>query len=87
MPKQKTRGEVEVVRCRNKGPAKIGRDLEPNARTEDRSKLEEDPASEETAGEQWADVQTGLAVADVTTIRGLQTSAEEEVGGTETILL
>jgi len=87
MPKQQTRGEVHVVHRRNKGPAKIGRNLEPEARTDDGSKFEEDPTREETVGAQRADVPTGLAVADVTTIRGLQTSAEEEVGGTETILL
>ena len=76
-----------MVHRRNKGPAKIFKDLEPIFRTEDGNELEEDPTREETVGAQRADVPTGLAVADVTTIRGLQTSAEEEVGGTETILL
>ena len=53
----------------------------------DGNKFEEDPTREETVGAQRADVPTGLAVADMTTIRGLQTSAEEEVDGTETILI
>ena len=86
MPKQQTRGEVQVVHRRNKGPTKIGRDLEPKVQTKDGNELEEDPTREEMIGEQWVDVQTGLAVVDVTTIRVIQTSAEEEVGGPETIL-
>ena len=30
MPKQQTRGEVQVVRRKNKGLATIGKDLDPN---------------------------------------------------------
>ena len=61
LPKQQTRGEVQVVHRRNKGPVKIGRDLEPKARTDDGKKCKEDPTREETAGAQWADTPTGLA--------------------------
>ena len=75
-----------MVHRRNKGRAKIGRDLEPKVRTEDGNELEEDPTREETGGAQWVEVQMGLAVVDMTTIRGLQTPAEEKAGGLETII-
>ena len=54
-PKQQARGEVQVVHRKYKGPAKIGRDPEPKARTEEGDELEEDPTKGETVGAQWAD--------------------------------
>jgi len=50
-----------VAHRRNKGPAKIGRDLVSKAQTDDGHKCKEDPTREETVRAQWADVSTGLA--------------------------
>ena len=67
-----------MLTATNKGPATIGRNLEPKTLTEEGGEFEEDPTKGETVGAQFADGLTILAVVDVTTfISGPKTSAEE----------